>query len=343
MTSRGEAEVPLTVSVIIKTLNEAKRIGAAIDSALTALAGRDGEVIVADSGSTDDTTAIAATYPVLVVEVRPPARGSCGLGPQMGFQYARGDYVCVMDGDMLLDPSFVADALAALAADPTLAGVTGHVEEMQTANLEYARRVTRAAPENRIGDIDRMNGGGLYRRAAIDSVGYLTDRNLHGYEEYELGIRLRAAGWHLTRLDRCFVRHFGHTGNSSRLLARRWKSRYLMGIGELVRAACGQPYLTTLWRELPELRLWSMVYVWWALTLLLLVAVPDKGLALALAVALLLAVLALLVWRKRGVRMGLYTLVTWLFHAAALPVGLLSPRRPPGGAIESAIVRDGRP
>ena len=57
----------------------------------------------------------------------------------------------------------------------------------------------------------------------------------------------------------------------------------------------------------------------------------------------LLAVLALLVWRKRGVRMGLYTLVTWLFHAAALPVGLLSPRRPPGGAIESAIVRDGRP
>ena len=51
-----------------------------------------------------------------------------------------------------------------------------------------------------------MNGGGLYRRSAIEQTGYLSDRNLHGYEEFDLGIRLRDAGWQLHRLDRRFGR-----------------------------------------------------------------------------------------------------------------------------------------
>ena len=75
------------------------------------------------------------------------------------------------------------------------AGVTGHVEEMNQTSLEYVRRGRRISPENRIGSIDRMNGGGLYRRKAIEQVGYLSDRNLHGYEEFDLGVRLRAQGW----------------------------------------------------------------------------------------------------------------------------------------------------
>ncbi|WP_413243246.1 glycosyltransferase family 2 protein, partial [Pseudomonas ogarae] len=86
------------------------------------------------------------------------------------------------------------------------------------------------SPENRIGEIDRLNGGGLYRRTAIEQVGYLSDRNLHGYEEFDLGVRLRASGWRLHRLDRSFVRHFGHAINAYALLVRRWKSGYLRGI-----------------------------------------------------------------------------------------------------------------
>ena len=115
-----------------------------------------------------------------------------------------------MDGDMLLDPDFLPAALAYLETNPAVAGVTGHVDEMNQTSLEYVRRGRRISPENRIGSIDRMNGGGLYRRKAIEEVGYLSDRNLHGYEEFDLGVRLRAQGWSLHRLDRSFVRHFGH-------------------------------------------------------------------------------------------------------------------------------------
>lgn len=335
-------EARLAVSIIIKTLNEEKRIAATIESALSALGEMPGEVVIADSGSSDRTVEIAQRYPVVIAQIMPPARPSCGIGPQLGFQHSRGDYLCLLDGDMLLDPGFLGDAIRFLERNPTVAGVTGHVEEMQTANLEYARRVQRHAPENRIGPLDRMNGGGLYRRSAIEQAGYLSDRNLHGYEEFDLGIRLRDAGWQLHRLDRRFVQHFGHTLNSYKLLMRRWRNKYLHGIGELLRASLGRPYFFQLLRELPELRLWGAVYLWWALSIGLLLFLPQKGLALGLVLALLAGIVALMSWRKGGLGMGLYTVVAWFFHAAALPAGFLRQRLEPDAPIESRVIGSDR-
>ncbi|MCZ4090862.1 glycosyltransferase [Sinorhizobium psoraleae] len=328
----------MTISVIIKTLNEEKRIAATIESVITALEGQQSEIIVADSGSSDRTVEIALKYPVTIAQIIPPALPSCGIGPQLGFQYSRYDYICLLDGDMLLDPDFLDAAIGFLADNPSVAGVTGHVEEMLVSNLEFARRVKRNAPENRIGPIDRMNGGGLYRRTAIENVGYLSDRNLHGYEEFDLGVRLRSAGWGLHRLDRRFVQHFGHTVNSYRLLVRRWKSKYLYGIGELLRASLGKPYFIQVLRELPELKLWAFVYLWWTLSLGLVLFLPDKSMAIAAVSAMLAAVVLLVSLKKGGLGMGLYTVVAWFFHAAALPVGLFRSRKKPSAPIESRIL-----
>ncbi len=335
---RSNREVIMGVSIIIKTLNEEKRIAATIESALAGLPDGRGEVIVADSGSTDRTVEIASGYPVTVVQITPPAQPSCGIGPQLGFQYSAFDHICLLDGDMILDAEFLPDALRFLAENPHVGGVTGHVEEMQIANLEYARRVQRNGPENRVGDIDRMNGGGLYRRRAIEEVGYISDRNLHGHEEFDLGVRLRSQNWQLHRLDRRFVSHFGHTSNSYRLLVRRWKSKYLFGVGELLRASVGKPYFGRLLAELPELKLWAAVYSWWAFSLAMLLLLPDKGLAIGLVLAVLAGIIAVMSLRKRGLRMGFYTVVTWFFHAAALPLGFLRPRHPPAAPIESRII-----
>ena len=328
----------MTVSVIIKTLNEEAKIAATIESALAALGPVGGEVIVADSGSRDRTVEIALGYGVVVAQIAPPALPSCGIGPQLGYQHSRHPFLCLIDGDMILDPQFLPRALAFLADNPKAAGVTGHVEEMAVANLEFSRRAGRDAPEKRVGPLDRMNGGGLYRRAAIEDVGYFSDRNLHGYEEFDLGARLRAAGWTLHRLDRRFVGHYGHTENSYRLLLRRWRSKYLFGIGELLRASLGRPYFFSLFGELPELKLWVGIYLWWASSLGLLLLLPDKALAAALVVGLAAAAVLAMAVKKRSLRMGLYTVVAWFFHAAALPVGFLRRRREPAAPIESRLL-----
>ncbi len=330
----------MAVSVILKTLNEEARVGAAIESVLTALEGIAGEIIVADGGSRDRTLAIAARYPVRVVQLEPAIRPSCGIGPQLGFQYSREPFICLMDGDMLLDPDFLTEALAYLDSNPRVAGVTGHVEEMNDTSLEYIRRGRRVSPERRTGAIDRMNGGGLYRRNAVEQAGYLSDRNLHGYEEFDLGLRLRARGWSLHRLDRRFVRHFGHAINAYSLLLRRWKSGYLRGIGELLRAALGKPQWRRLIEDLPELKLWAGVYLWLIAMIVLPFALPSPAMGLALDAILTAGIVGAMSLRQRSLSLGLYAVVAWVFHAAALPLGFLQSRKAPEAWIESRIVKD---
>ncbi|WP_284774739.1 glycosyltransferase [Agrobacterium sp. lyk4-40-TYG-31] len=329
----------MKISVILKTLNEEKRIGAAIESVIKALSDIDGEIIVADSGSRDCTVEIAARYPVTVAQIEAPAKASCGLGPQLGYQYSKGEFICLMDGDMLLDADFLPAALTYLDANPSVAGVSGHVNEVNLDNLEFTRRVQRNAPENRSGVLDRLNGGGVYRRSAIEEAGYFSDRNLHGYEEFDLGQRLRMRGWTLYRLDRRFVDHFGHSINSYVLLTRRWSSKYLRGVGELLRAGREQQRLGALTAELSEVRLWCGVYLWWAVLLVCVVYGMFNPLVLLIGLVVLLLPVLVMSIKQKSLSLGFYAVVAWCFHAAALPLGFFSPRRRPGDWIESKLLK----
>lgn len=330
----------MSVSIIIKTLNEEKRIAEAVESALKALPGGKVEVIVADSGSTDRTIEIARAYPIRIVQIEPPAQASCGLGPQLGFQYSTQPFICLIDGDMIIEPDFLPAALAYLDNHPDAGGVTGHVVDQVLESLEFQRRSKRHSPEARTGDIDRMNGGGLYRRSAIEQAGYFSDRNLHGHEEFDAGVRLRSHGWKLHRLDRPFVQHFGYTMNAYKLLVRRWKSKYLRGTGEVLRAAMGQPHQKNLFRELPELRLWGAVYLWWLAIVAALFFVPGWFPAIVVAAIIAAAPFVAMWVRTRSIELGVYAVVAWIFHAAALPLGFFQPRRKPTDWIESKVIRE---
>ena len=109
------------------------------------------------------------------------------------------------------------------------------IVELEKGNFEYVRRAARDEPDRRPGIVSRLDCGGVYRRTAIESVGYFTNRNLHGAEELELGARLGAKGWTLARIDRPAIDHYGHAGNAFRLLRRRWTSRMAFSMGELLR------------------------------------------------------------------------------------------------------------
>lgn len=328
----------MTVSIIIKALNEERRIAAAIESALAALPDGQGEVILADSGSRDKTVEIARQYPIIIAQIEAPAKPSCGLGPQLGFQYSRYPYICLIDGDMEIAPDFIKPAMRFLQENPRVAGVAGHVVEQNQDSLEYVRRDQVKVAYKGVGVVDRINCGGLYRREAIEEAGYFSDRNLHSYEEYDLGVRLRTKGWTLYRLDRRFVYHTGHEVNAYNLLVRRWRSKYIRGIGELLRGAVGKPYLKNLFAELPELRLWMMVYGWIFAMIMVLVLVPDIRLALLIDLCWLIGAVLLMGIRHKNLQIGLYSVVAWFFHAAALPLGFFSPRIDPAATIESKII-----
>jgi glycosyltransferase involved in cell wall biosynthesis len=327
-----------TVSVIIKALDEERHIAMAIESALAALREVDGEVILADAGSTDRTVEIARQYPIVIVRLDRIEDRSCGCGPQLGFQYSRGKYLMLIDGDMRLYPDFLPAAIETLRQNPRLAGVGGAVYDREVDNEEYEQRVKRHDADRRVGSVTRLNSSGLYRRAAVDSVGYLTDRNLHGAEEFDLGARLHAAGWTLTKLDLPLVDHFPHKGSAYRLLLRRISNRNAFALGELLRAAMGRRHFWFILGKDRQCLVWQLVTGWWIAIMSAVVFLRGWAAVFAAAALLLLP----FVWmslRCRSLRLALYSVAAWNVFSFCSWLGLWRSRIEPTSWIASTVLQ----
>jgi glycosyltransferase involved in cell wall biosynthesis len=78
-------------SIIIRAYNEAEHIGKLL-MGIQAQTVKDVQIILVDSGSSDDTVAIARQYPVEVVNIR-PEDFSFGRSLNTGFEHAKGEFV----------------------------------------------------------------------------------------------------------------------------------------------------------------------------------------------------------------------------------------------------------
>jgi glycosyltransferase involved in cell wall biosynthesis len=99
------------LSVAIIALNEADRIGTAIDSCRPAAQ----EVVVVDSGSTDGTTDIAASLGARVIHQ--PWLGYVGQ-KQVALEAASGDWVLNLDADEALSEESCREIMAAIEGAP---------------------------------------------------------------------------------------------------------------------------------------------------------------------------------------------------------------------------------
>ena len=109
-----EAALPL-VSVVIPCLNEAENIEECVTRARAVLEehGLDGEVVVADNGSTDGSPELAAAAGARVIHEERRGYGSAYLA---GFAAARGEYIVMLDADLTYD--FDADPAVRRASWP---------------------------------------------------------------------------------------------------------------------------------------------------------------------------------------------------------------------------------
>lgn len=327
----------MRVAVGIKALNEEKNIAKAISSSLHALRNFDGEVILADSGSSDDTIAIARKFPIKIFQLKEPSERCCGAGAQLAFQHARADYFYLLDGDMILDANFLAAGVSYLEANTDVAAVGGRVREINTDAAEFAIRSQKLDQDSnwRPGPVDRLDCGGLYRTAAIRDVGYFADRNLHSFEEFELGARLRQRGWKLVRIDHPAVDHFGHTSQSYRLLWRRLRSGYMGGSGEVLRSALGRAHFSIVISQLTQIVIAAVVVAWWFSIALSMALFPWA------VVGLMLIPLVLLAFRRRSASLGLFSLLSWNAAAVGTIAGFFKQRKRPGDMIASVEVSSG--
>ncbi|MEO6430322.1 MAG: glycosyltransferase [Nitrosospira sp.] len=311
------------VSILIKAFNEETGIANCLAAAVREARSIDGEVILVDSLSTDRTVEIARSYPVRIVQFSCTEDRGCGAAVQLGYQFAAGEYIYVLDGDMELQPGFIARALDVLAAEPDVAGVGGKLLDTQIRNAMDAKRAETVGSVKNRTEVDELGGGGLYRREAIESVGYLGHRWLPAFEEAELGFRLRAAGWRLFRLPNVAVLHTGHAESSWGMLRRLWKNGRAHAGGILLRLAFGK----TWW--------WHAVRKQWSVVLTPAIHLTTFGIAVMRGGSLLDTLEAWLllefgVWmcawlalciKKRNMALAAFSLVNWHILTVAALLG----------------------
>ena len=317
-----------TVSIVIKTYNEAQRIDAALASVWAArheVPGHALDIVVADSLSEDGTAQAALRWtrwaPVRVVQLVHPQDRSCGAGVALGCAWVRGDWVLLMDGDMELLPGFLAAALGRLQEQPRLAGVGGRVEEAEIRNGSDRIRHNNALGRM-TGPRPWLEGGGLYRRAALRSIGgFAADPRLAAFEEADLGLRLARQGWQLERLDVPAMRHHGHAAPTWRVLLSRWRSGRATAAGRLLRLHAGRVGGRAVLRLLAHPM--ALGIAWLAL-LVLTCWSPDLAMAYGwpAAATSFAGVSALQWWRKRDLEHVLTAWVDWHLMLAGLLVGL---------------------
>lgn len=309
------------VSILIKALNEERRIAAAVSSAIEAARSVGGEVVLADSLSVDQTVAIAARYPIHIVQLEDASSRSCAAGAQLAFQHAVGEFVFLMDGDMELNPAFLPEALEFLAAHPEFVGVGGRITELNEDSLEYRSRSMREGRTPQIGEVDRLNGGGLYRREVLERVGFLARAGLFSYEEYDLGRAIRQLGYRLYRLGTESVRHEGHRVGAFTLLIRRLRSGYIYGLGQVLAGAIAARDASRVFKDVPELRIYATLLLFWAGALSIGLATRAWMEVGAVMFLVLTGATMLMAARRRSLAMGIYSIVSWHANAGALLVG----------------------
>lgn len=311
------------VSILIKALNEEAKIARCLEAAVREISEVGGEVILVDSLSTDRTVEIARGFPVRIVQFENVADRGCGAAVQLGYQFARGEFLYLIDGDMVLQPGFLSRALDYLDSNLSVAGVGGLIVDTQTNTYADQMRTRSYSKIVQPIMVDHLGGGGLYRRNAIESVGYLANRWLKACEEAELGVRLRSAGWLLSRLPVVAVFHTGHSETNFGMLKRLWRSRRMHAYGSFLSSAIGQSW----WWASARLAWYVFVApaMYMAAILIAAMLFPTSAYSMFTTTLIVVALLwsgtfVVLAFRKKNISEAALAILYWhLYSIAALP------------------------
>jgi len=179
------------VSLVIATRNRAPFLARALDSLAAQTDAPSFEIIVADNGSSDGTAqmvderASSAAHPLRRVHV---AEANRAAARNAGIEAATGSVVAFVDDDVWLPPGFVAAHARAHGNGERLA-VSGPI-----LNVESYDERPKPSPFNYSNAFLCTCNVSVPREALLSVSGFDARFNLYGWEDTELGLRLRRSG-----------------------------------------------------------------------------------------------------------------------------------------------------
>ena len=324
------------VSIIIKALNEEEHISKCVKSALLALKELKGEVILVDSISTDKTVEIAQKFPIKIIQLKNKKDRRCGIGPQAGYLYSEGKYVYILDGDMKIDKNFIKKALPYFK-DKTIAGIGGNITEKSTENLAFQVR-TKHHVVKHMKEVRQLGMGGLYRREALEKIGYFSNPYLYAYEEYDLAAKLNKAGYRIIRIPETMVEHYGDVSNSLMTFINRFKSRYIFGSGQYLKRAIVDKHLL---RTVNELKIYISTL---SVIIFGIISMLFPKILLKFFIGFLLISFTFLMLIKRDIKKTFFSIFSWNFQAIGMLIGFfMGAKSPKKFKPEVVIIKNGKP
>lgn len=187
--------------------NEGERLRLCLES----LAGRVPHVVYVDSGSTDDSVALAERLGAMVValdmSVPFTAARARNAGLERLLQLAPDiEFVQFVDGDCQVTATWLPAAVAALDARPDAVVVCGRRRERYPDATLYNRLTQMTDWDHPPGEVASCGGDALMRVGALRDVGGF-DPTLIAGEEPELCLRLRRRGGRIWQLDEDMTWH----------------------------------------------------------------------------------------------------------------------------------------
>lgn len=199
-----------TVTVAVSLFNYAHVVRDTLDS-IVACTGVDFDVVVVDDHSQDAGVSVVHEFldahpHVPAVLLAKGANEGLEQARNTAFAEARGEFVMVVDADNLLEPDGLAALLHAARANPTAAGAYGRLQEFGDANRQRSAAAWSVAELCRRNYIDAQ---ALVRRTWWERLGgyAVYDDDVYGWEDWDLWLRIAAAGGQMEFVDRVVGRY----------------------------------------------------------------------------------------------------------------------------------------
>jgi glycosyltransferase involved in cell wall biosynthesis len=200
------------LSVVVTTYNRVEILEKALVALLDQRTDEAYEVLVVDDGSTDATPALIEALQADHPHLRCVAQPNQGRARarNTGIREAKGEFLCYVDSDVVVVPTFVQAHLDAhRAAQAKRPGgevfVQGHSVNVDDFDRLTEARVPPFDPSRAFFDTKNVS---IRRRILEAAGGFDTGFVEYGWEDLELGVRLKAMGVGIVRSNEALGFHY---------------------------------------------------------------------------------------------------------------------------------------